>query len=159
MLLDDPPNDFAEHDLFDLAVELLLAALNSASTDAIDPKSWWRRGRNALATGAQRGQTFGEMVEVMRKDLQIPVMTRRSAKVISSISYELDEREAWPEFQRLCKRETEHIQVEARMVREMEKDAYEEESADEVEFADPFGVDFEGEPVTFDDEEATDDAT
>lgn len=144
MLVDEPPHDYSNLELRDLAAELLLAMMSSAPTDKISREDWWRRARVALRTGAERGTNFPEMVETMRKSLQIPVTIAKTARVISSISYELDRRDAWRDFKRICKRETEYIRVDAEAVRDQRRGDYQEQSADDVDFADPFGVDFDG---------------
>lgn len=74
------------HDTFtEMGVELVLAVMQSASTDVIRAQDWWMRARTALETGAGR-RDFGSMVSRMADKLQIEALNGRSVERIHALA-------------------------------------------------------------------------
>lgn len=137
---DVPDEPLSDAELHDQAVRLLLAMLRSASTDDIAPRDWWRRGQAALEAGAGMATSLPQMVSKMADKLEVPAPTKATAREISSVSSAIREHDQWADFRRICERDAFMICSDAQMVREMERDEWEEQDADDVEFADPFGL-------------------
>jgi len=137
---DEPDEPLSDEELHDRGVRLLLAMLRSASTDDIAPRDWWRRAQAALEAGAGMSASLPQMVSKMADKLEIEAPVKRTAHEISSISSDLRAFRQFERFRSLCERDAFMITSDAQVVREMERDEYEEQDADDVEFADPFGL-------------------
>lgn len=145
MTQDDGPSEpLSDDDLHDCGVRMLLAILRSASTDDIAPRDWWRRAQAALQAGAGMSASFRQMASKMSSKLEIQAPTKRTAQELSSISSELAEHAQFERFRSLCERDAFMVAADAQVVREIERDKYKQRKAADVEFADPFGIEFEG---------------
>lgn len=95
----------------ELAVQLVLAMMRSASTDKIRPIDWWERARSALETGAATAETFPQLVAVMGRKLQIDATVEDSSKAICSLAETLLASGDFGKFRHLC--ETQALYVVA----------------------------------------------
>lgn len=145
MTQDDGPSEpLSDDELHDLGVRTLLAVLKSASTDDIAPRDWWRRAQAALQAGAGMSASFNQMTSKMAAKLEIQAPTQWTARELNSISSALREHDQFDRFRALCERDAFMITSDAQVVRDIEREKYKAQKADEVEFADPFGVEFDG---------------
>lgn len=141
MTQDDVPDEpLSREELHDEAVRLLLGVLRSASTDDIAPKDWWRRAQVALEWGASTATSFHEMTAKMAESLEIEAPTKWTSQDLKSVYSMVREHDQFHEFRRICEQQAFAITSDAQVVREMEREEYEEQSEDDVEYADPFGL-------------------
>lgn len=109
-------------DMHDLAVDLVLAVMRSASTEHIRPMDWWIRAQSALYSAAAMSQSYGQMVSVMGRKLQIATYNQNSANKISSIGIELKTDDDFEVFRNLCEREALYVVAEAQARRSIERE-------------------------------------
>lgn len=114
--------------LQELAVNLVLGVLRSASTEKIRPMDWWSRAQSALHSGAAMAQGFGQMVSVMGRKLQIDTLNQHSANAVSSIASELGDEETFESFRYICERDALYIIAEAQALRAIQREEYESRS-------------------------------
>jgi hypothetical protein len=120
-------------DMQDLAVELVLAIMRSASTEKIRPMDWWVRAQSAMHSAAAMAQGYGQMVSIMGRKLQIATYTQNSAIVISSIGRELKNEEGFELFRDMCESDTLYIVAEAQARRMIEREEREQHGCDDQE--------------------------
>lgn len=137
---DEPDTPLSREALHDQAVRFLLAMLRSASTDEIAPRDWWRRAQAALEWGASTASTYHEMRARMAESLEIQAPTKRTAQEASSIYSEISAHDQFQQFRRLCENQAFAVTSDAQVVRERERDDYQEQEKDDIDFADPFGL-------------------
>lgn len=105
-----------------MAQDLLMALLDSIPPGQIDPKKYWDWAQKALIVGSRRATNPHELVEEMRRILQIPGALRKSAdSSISSVVSDLVTRGWWPRFRLLVKQEAGMIVVLTRVRRDQRR--------------------------------------
>lgn len=117
----------SDSDLMDLAAELLLAAMRSASTDTIRPMDWWPRAKSALETGAGRAENYPQMVSTMARKLQIDSYNSASSRSISEVRARVEAE--WPRFRRMCERDAVYVAALAQAMRDVQRGEWEERKA------------------------------
>jgi hypothetical protein len=95
--------------------------MRSASTDRIRPKDWWNRAHSALYAAAAMADSFGSMVSIMGRKLQIDAYTARSATGIRELDAELEDFES---FRRVCESDALYIVADAQVMRAEERENY-----------------------------------
>ena len=109
--------------LTDLAVDLVLAMMQSASTDKIGALDWWPRARTAIETAADVASSWPHLISKMAAKLQIDATQTGSAKAISFLGDELSEGKAFDRFRALCRRDAVFIVAMAQAKRDEQKRA------------------------------------
>jgi hypothetical protein len=112
-----------DDDLTDIAVELVLAVMRSASTDQIRPIDWWPRAKAALEVAASRARTWPHLISRMGQKLGIDAYRSASSKVISSLGRTVTAADAFTRFRRLAERDALYIVAEAQVMREEQRAA------------------------------------
>jgi hypothetical protein len=102
-----------------LGVRLVLAMMQSASTNNIRPVDWWTRAQSAIHSAAAMATSYGQMVSVMGRKLNIDTFTRASSVEISSIGAAIEDFEA---FRYECERDALYIVAEAQARRQIERE-------------------------------------
>src|SRR3990167_8981601 len=82
------PSAFSHDVMTEMAVELVLLVMSSASTDNIRAIDWWARARSALE-GSTGRRDFGSMVSRMAGKLQIDVFQTRSAERLAALAEQM----------------------------------------------------------------------
>lgn len=121
----DPPPPAAPltiDDMNTIGARLVLAMLQSASTDVISPMDWWPRARTALETAAQSSDHYSGMISIMGKKLQIEVLRDQSVAEILLIDHEV--RGQFDEFRRHLDAEALFVIAMAQAQRKAERAAY-----------------------------------
>lgn len=86
-------------ELTDLAVDLTIAMMRSASTDKISPADWWPRAKSALETASATAESFPHLISRMGRKLQLTQTRFETDSSVSSIGQRLS-RDA--DFRRFC---------------------------------------------------------
>jgi len=105
--------DLTPPPLQEIAVDLVLAVMSSASTATIAPHEWWDRCTSALRSAAERGDTWGEFLTAMARQLQIPSFRSGSVSDLHDLGRDLGDR--WPQLRALIHREAIYVVLEARI--------------------------------------------
>lgn len=82
----------------DLGAQLVRAMMGSASSDKIRRIEWWSRARSALETAASAADSYGSLVSVMGRKLQIDVTSPYTASELLAIRNEVADFEGWRRF-------------------------------------------------------------
>lgn len=80
------------------AIDLVRTMMGSASSDNIRRIEWWSRAKTALQTAALRADSFGSMVSVMARKLQIDVTTVKTAERVAGLAVLIDDFTAFAKF-------------------------------------------------------------
>lgn len=90
-----------------LAVNLVRTMMSCASSDHIRRIEWWSRAKSALETAARSADSFGSMVSVMARKLQIDVTTKAAGEDVARFAVVAsDDFEA---FRRFCASESLYV--------------------------------------------------
>ena len=104
------------------ASDLLMSLLDSIPPDKINPKKYWDWALKALVVGAKRSSNPHQLIEEMRRQLQIPGATKKDRdSSISSVVADLTARGHWSRFRQILKDEAAMIVVTTRVRREQRK--------------------------------------
>lgn len=91
------------------AIELVRTMMSSASSDNIRRIEWWSRAKTALETAALRADSFGSMVSVMARKLQIDVTTIVTGERIAALSGSVGHPDEFAPFAAFCAKESIYI--------------------------------------------------
>lgn len=80
------------------AIDLVRTMMASASSDHIRRIEWWSRAKTALETAAMRADSFGSMVSVMARKLQIDVTTIGTGERVAELAALVDDFTAFSKF-------------------------------------------------------------
>jgi hypothetical protein len=80
------------------AIALVRAMMSSASTEKIRRIEWWSRAKSALETAAQSADSFGSLVSVMGRKLQIDVTTTHTAQEVAALASRVSDFEAFRHY-------------------------------------------------------------
>lgn len=80
------------------AIDLVRTMMSSASSDHIRRIEWWSRAKTALETAAMRADSFGSMVSVMARKLQIDVTTIKTGERVAELAERVDDFAAFAKF-------------------------------------------------------------
>lgn len=95
--------------LSDLAVDLVIAMMGSASTSKIRPVDWWQRAKTALVVGASIAEAWPQMIARMGSKLQIDATTYATSEALQRIGETLRGADAFERFRFLCERDALYI--------------------------------------------------
>jgi len=112
------PQSLTDDDLRALAVRLMTAVHKSVDWDKVSPRTYWERMPAAFKARAMMATTYGQMVEGLRRALQIPQFFEGASNSISSIGEDLYDPAAFRRFCRLVKDEAAYIAVQVRAARD-----------------------------------------
>lgn len=102
-----------------LAQDLLMALLDSIPPDKINPTRYWDHAQKALLVGCQRATGPHQLVEEMRRILQIPgALPTKIDSSVSSVISDLESRGWWGRFRQLIKKEAAMIVIYTRIRRD-----------------------------------------
>jgi hypothetical protein len=104
--------------MLDLAVDLVLAVMGSASTDKIRPIDWWPRAKTALEASAGAAVDFEDLLSRMANKLCIETYTESSAVALAEIKEEI---EAFRPFASYCRQQAIAIVATAQAKRAKQK--------------------------------------
>ena len=107
--------------LTDLAVDLVLTMMASASSENISGMDWWPRARSALETAADVADSYPQMISKMGAKLQIDAARNDTAKGISLLGDQLKTVQAFERFRALCRRDALYIVAMAQAKRDEQK--------------------------------------
>lgn len=107
-----------DDDLRALAVEMMGAVHRSIDWDKVSPRTYWERMPAAFKARAMMATTYGQMVESLRRSLQIPQFFDATSSSLSSIGDRLADAATFRRFCRLVKDEAAYIAVEVRAARD-----------------------------------------
>lgn len=77
---------------------LVLAMMASADTEVIRPKDWWTRAQTALEKAAWSSEHYTELLAVMARKLQIPVLREGSTIALAELGVEIGGSSSFEEF-------------------------------------------------------------
>jgi hypothetical protein len=103
-----------------MATDLVLAMMASATTEKIRPVDWWPRAKTALVAACSRAENWSQLISTMARKLQIETLRGDSTKALSLCEPHADDYQA---FVRLCRREAVYIVAQAQIIREMQRRA------------------------------------
>lgn len=102
-----------------MAQDILMAMLDSIPPEKINPKAYWDWALKALIVGSRRATNPREMIEEMRRVLQIPGATaKKTDNAVSSAINDIVQRGWWQRFRQLVKDEASMIVVYTRIRRD-----------------------------------------
>jgi hypothetical protein len=101
------------------ARDLVLAMMSNASSDVISPLDWWTRAKSALVTAAARGRSWGQIVSIMAKKLQIETLRNDTSNLICSMALDGELLRQW---QRIVGQQAIYIVAEAQAERQRQKE-------------------------------------
>ena len=113
---------------YDLAVELVLAIMRSASTEVIKPIDWWNRAQSAIHSAAAMAESYPHMVSIMCRKLQIDSLCAASSVRLVKLGRRLDGLE-FEDFRTLCERDSIYMVADAQVTRALEREDKERVSA------------------------------
>lgn len=114
------------------AIDLVRAMMGSASSEKIRRIEWWSRAKTALETAARSSDSYGSMVSVMGRKLQIDVTTIATAEYVARVGLAAgDDFEA---FRRFVAAEALYIVAIAQAERNQRRDAREQTTGDVVDY-------------------------
>lgn len=105
--------------LTDLAVDVVLSMMSSASTDKISPLAWWPRAKSSLETAADVAESWQHMVSKMAAKLQIDSTTNATAAALKIIGEKIGD--SFGRFRNLCRRDAIFIVAMAQAEREEQR--------------------------------------
>ncbi len=105
--------------LTDLAIDLVLSMMASASTDKINPLAWWPRAKSALETAADVAESWQHMVSKMADKLQLDATTLATATSLKTNGEQIGS--SFERFRRLCRRDAIFIVAMAQATREEQR--------------------------------------
>lgn len=112
------------------AIDLVRTMMASASSDNIRRIEWWSRAKTALETAALRADSFGSMVSVMARKLQIDVTTIKTAERVAELAVRVDDFTA---FSRFCATEALYVVAIAQAESKERRDERERTQGDVVD--------------------------
>jgi hypothetical protein len=130
---------FSDSELSDLAVELVLAMMRSASTEQISPLDWWPRARSALETASSVARTWPQMISRMGKKLEIGSLKSVTARDVARIGADLSDPADWRRFRYLCRRDALYLVAMAQVRRDEQRAAAAEYDRADVAAAEAAG--------------------
>lgn len=119
-----PLREWSDMDLTDLAAQVALAMMQSASTDKVRPRDWWDRCQSAMEVAADRAESWPEFVSVAAAKLQVAALRASTANFLST--FERDHMREQPDFERFrafTARNAVYVVAIARGMREAEREA------------------------------------
>ena len=110
-----------DEQITDLAVNLVLCMMSSASTDKIRPLDWWPRAKSSMVRAADTAETWSHMISKMADKLQIDTLSNRTALSIKKLGRQLQADEAFNRFRSICRRDAIYIVAMAQAKRDEQK--------------------------------------
>jgi hypothetical protein len=114
-----------------MAIDLVLTMMSSASLEKIRALDWWPRAKSALETAADVAASWGQMVSKMAKKLSIDATTIATAKEISLIGDQVGIGTSFERFRALCRRDAVFIVAMAQAKRDEQRQAKAQEEKSE----------------------------
>jgi hypothetical protein len=112
-----------DSDLYDVAIRLVNAMLDSVDTAVVKPMTWWDRARTALETGASVSTTWPQCVARTARKLQIVTLTKASGETVVALGTSLHDPAVFAAWRALVVRDAIYIVAIARDVRDADKAA------------------------------------
>lgn len=107
-----------DDELSQIATQLVLSMMASATTERISPMDWWPRAKAALKTATQRARNWGEVVSIMAGKLEIQTLRMDSSRAICSLALGDADLRAW---KRIAREQAVYIVAEAQVIREQQR--------------------------------------
>lgn len=112
----------SDQDMRLLAIRLIVTIHRQVDWQRVDPRSYWERMPAALRARAQTARSPGEMIESLRRALQLRPWSGESASAVSSIARDLDDVGTFRRFCRLVRDEGALLAAEARVALDEERE-------------------------------------
>jgi hypothetical protein len=123
--MDSSPGGGAPMDdwtISEVAAELLLSVLRSASTEKIQPVKWWTTAKTALETAAGTSRSWPEFVSRLAKKLQVDALSGDSSRSACDIGLRVGI-DGFARFRRVAKRDAIMITALAQAMRDEQRAA------------------------------------
>ena len=112
------------------AIDLVRMMMASASSDHIRRIEWWSRAKTALETAAMRADSFGSMVSVMARKLQIDVTTIATGERVAELAGRVGD---FPAFAKFCASDALYVVAIAQAESKQRRDEREQTQGDVVD--------------------------